>query len=141
MARKAAQMTSLDGRRFRPPDDATGGDVGTDTEFVFHQEDDLIWARYDGGRVRLGYLVGKSDGVHAEFRYTQLLIDGTTANGWSRDRIEVRPDGRVRLHEAWRWESKIGAGSSVLDEVSGAPGGGDVGELGQDPDGGGVELR
>jgi hypothetical protein len=133
-------MTSLDGRRFRPPDDATGGDVGINTEFRFRQDEDMVWAEYEGGRVRRGFLVGTSDGVHVEFRYTQLLTDGTTANGWSRDRIELRPDGRVRLHEAWRWESKVGAGSSVLDELaSGAAGGGDLGQLGEDPDGGSVE--
>jgi hypothetical protein len=131
---------SLEGRRFRPPDNATGGDVSTETEFEFHQDGDLIWARYTGGRVRLGFLVGTSDGTHAEFRYTQVLTDGTTANGRSRDRIELRPDGCVRLHEAWRWESKEGSGSSVLDEVSGAARGGDLGELGEDLDGGGVEI-
>jgi hypothetical protein len=135
-----AETVSLDGRRFRPPDDATGGDVGTDTEFEFHQDDDLIWARYSGGRVRLGFLVGTCDGAYAEFRYTQVLTDGTTANGRSRDRIELLDDGRVRLHEAWRWESKTGAGTSVLDEVSGAAGGGDLGQLGEDLDGGPVEL-
>jgi len=120
-------MTSLDGRRFRPPDDATGGDVGTGTLFRFHQDDDMVWAEYEGGRVRRGYLVGTSVGGYLEFRYTQLLTDGTTANGWSRDRIELLANGLVRLHEAWRWESKIGAGTSVLDEVSGPAGGGDPG--------------
>ena len=135
-----AETVSLDGRRFRPPDDATGGDVGTDTEFEFHQDDDLIWARYSGGRVRLGFLVGTSDGAYAEFRYTQVLTDGTTANGRSRDRIELREDGSVRLHEAWRWESKSGAGTSVLDEVSGDARGGDLGELGEHVASGGLEL-
>jgi hypothetical protein len=134
------QMTSLDGRRFRPPDDATGGDVGMSTEFAFCQDGNMIWASYDGGRVRKGFLVGTSDGVYAEFRYTQLLTDGTTASGWSRDRIETLADGKVRLHEAWRWESKIGAGTSVLNEVSGAAGGGDPGQLGEDSGGHGVQT-
>jgi hypothetical protein len=133
-------MTSLDGRQFSPPDDVTGGDVGVSTQFDFHQEGDMIWALYDGGRVRKGFLVGTSDGVYAEFRYTQLLTDGTTANGWSRDRIETLADGRVRLHEAWRWESKAGAGSSTLDEISGAARRGDVGELGEDTHGDRVEA-
>ena len=133
-------MASLDGRHFRPPDDATGGDVGMSTEFVFHQDGDMIWATYDGGRVRKGFLVGTSDGAYAEFRYTQLLTDGTTASGWSRDRIETLANGNVRLHEAWRWESRAGAGTSVLDQVSGAPGGGDLGELGQDTDGDRVQT-
>jgi hypothetical protein len=113
-------MTSLDGRRFRPPDDVTGGDVDHETEFAFHQDEDMVWAEYAGGRVRKGFLVGRSDGAYLEFRYTQLLTDGSTANGWSRDRIEVRDDGTIRLHEAWRWESRSGAGSSTLDEVPSA---------------------
>jgi hypothetical protein len=133
-------MTTLDGRRFSPPDNVTGGDVGVGTVFEFHQDEDMIWGTYDGGRVRKGFLVGTSNGSYAEFRYTQLLIDGTTANGWSRDRIETLPDGKVRLHEAWRWESKVGAGTSVLDEVSGAAGGGDLGELGEDTDGDRVQA-
>jgi hypothetical protein len=133
-------MTTLDGRRFSPPDNVTGGDVDVNTEFVFHQDGDMIWATYDGGRVRKGFLVGTSNGAYAEFRYTQLLIDGTTANGWSRDRIETLADGTVRLHEAWRWESKVGAGTSVLDEVLGSPRGGDLGELAQDADGDRVEA-
>ncbi len=133
-------MTSLDGRRFRPPDNVTGGDVGVDTEFEFHQDGDLVWARYGGGRVRLGFLVGTSDGKYLEFRYTQLLSDGTTANGWSRDRIELLESGDIRLHEAWRWESKTGAGSSVLVEVSGAASRGDLGELGEDANGATVET-
>ena len=110
-------MTSLDGRRFRPPDNVTGGDVGVATLFVFHQEDDMVWAEYVGGRVRKGFLVGSTDGVYVEFRYTQLLTDGTTANGWSRDRIEMLSDGRMLLHEWWRWESKVGSGTSILAEV------------------------
>jgi hypothetical protein len=133
-------MTSLDGRRFRPPDNVTGGDVGVETEFEFHQAEEVVWARYAGGRVRLGFLVGTSDGRYLEFRYTQLLSDGTTANGWSRDRIETLPTGLLRLHEAWRWESKSGAGSSVLVEVSRDSGGGDLGELGEHLDGAAVET-
>jgi hypothetical protein len=100
----------------------------------------MIWGSYDGGRVRKGFLVGTSDGAYAEFRYTQLLIDGTTASGWSRDRIETLADGRVRLHEAWRWESKSGVGTSVLDEVSGGASGGDLGQLGEDSHGDGVQA-
>lgn len=33
------------------------------------------------------------------------------------DQIEVLDDGRMRLHEDWAWESRDGAGRSVLEEV------------------------
>ena len=33
---------------------AADGDVGSDTVFEYHQEDDLVWAEYAGGSVRPG---------------------------------------------------------------------------------------
>jgi hypothetical protein len=39
-------------------------------------------------------------------------------SGFSVDTIEVVPDGRLRLHEQWEWESREGGGTSILVEVS-----------------------
>jgi hypothetical protein len=30
-------------------------------------------------------------------------------------------DGRLRMHEQWTWDSKPGSGTSVVEEVPGAP--------------------
>ena len=95
----------------------SGGDVDPATEFRFRQSGDMVWGRYSGGRIRMGFLVGTSDGSTLDFRYTQLTTDGATATGHSRDRIERLADGRVRLHEAWAWDSRPGRGTSVLEEV------------------------
>ena len=106
----------LDGRVFRSVGAVDGGQVTPDTEFRFRQSEDMVWGRYSGGAIRMGFFVGTSDGATVRFRYTQLDTSGETASGSSVDRIEVLPDGRVRLHETWAWDSQPGSGTSVLEE-------------------------
>jgi hypothetical protein len=106
----------MDGRVLHSSDAVPGGEVGPDTEFRFRQAGDMVWGRYSGGGIRMGFLVGTSDGATLRFRYTQLNVHGETATGASVDRIEVLDDGRVRLHETWAWDSREGSGTSVLEE-------------------------
>ncbi len=112
-------MASLDGRRFGAVSQVDGGEVDAATVFEYHQDGDLVWARYAGGAaVRLGHLVGLRRGDELEFRYAQLNHKGETLTGHCRSRIEVLADGRLRLHESWRWESRPGAGTSVVEELA-----------------------
>ena len=67
---------SLDGRRFRAASQSSGAEVGAETVFTYHQDGDLIWARYAGGQVRLGHLVGLRRGDELDFRYSQLNTSG-----------------------------------------------------------------
>jgi hypothetical protein len=106
----------LDGRVFAAAEAVAGGQVTPETEFRFRQAGDMVWGRYSGGAIRLGFFVGTSNGQTVRFRYTQLDTDGQTATGSSVDRIEQLPDGRVRLHEQWVWDSRDGEGTSVLEE-------------------------
>jgi hypothetical protein len=108
---------SLDGRRFRSAADVEGGDVGTETVFEYAEADGIVHARYGGGAIRLGFLVGTREGDTLRFRYAQVRADGTTATGRCESRIEALGDGRVRLHETWAWESQDGAGTSVVEEI------------------------
>ena len=108
---------SLDGRRFAAADQAPAGEVDAETVFEYHEDGDLVWARYAGGAVRLGHLVGLRRRDVVEFRYSQLNTSGETSSGFCRSTIEVLAYGRVRLHETWRWESRPGKGTSIVDEV------------------------
>jgi hypothetical protein len=108
---------SLDGRRFRPAADVSGGDVGAQTVFEYVEDAGIVHARYAGGGVRLGFLVGTREGDVLRFRYAQVRGDGSTATGRCESRIEVLEDGRLRLHETWAWESEEGEGTSVVEEV------------------------
>jgi hypothetical protein len=109
---------SVDGRVFRSTANTTGGEVDEETYFRFDQSDDQVHARYKGGAIRLGHLVGRHLGETLEFRYAHLTVEGATATGHSVDRIETLEDGRLRLHEEWEWDSKPGSGSSVLEELT-----------------------
>jgi hypothetical protein len=108
---------SLDGRRFRSVGGVPDGDVGPDTIFSYRQEGEVVHASYRGGTVRLGFLVGTRSGDELSFRYSQLRSDGTTATGRCRSRISVLADGRLRLDEAWAWESHAGSGTSAVEEI------------------------
>lgn len=108
---------SLDGRCFRSAEAVVGGEVGAATRFAYHQHDDLVWARYEGGQVRLGFLVGTRTGDRLDFRYTHVNADGETATGHCASQIVVTGAGCLRLEETWTWESRPGSGTSVLEEV------------------------
>lgn len=108
---------SLDGRQFRPRDTVADGEVSAETLFEYHEEGDVIWARYKGGAVRLGFLVGTRAGDELDFRYTQVNEDGQSASGHCRSEVEVLDDGRLKLYETWEWESRDGRGTCVVEEV------------------------
>ncbi|MEU8183262.1 hypothetical protein AB0B85_06825 [Micromonospora sp. NPDC049044] len=108
---------SLDGRRFRSVTDVVAGEVGTLTVFAYHERAGEVWAEYAGGSIRRGHLVGTRTGDRLDFRYVQLNTDGQTSSGHCVSEVSVLPDGRVRLHETWSWESRAGSGSSVVEEV------------------------
>jgi hypothetical protein len=112
-----APFPSLDGRRFRALANSPGGQVSADTEFVFSQDGRVVHARYGGGPIAVGFLVGVGDGHTIEFRYVHVDHDREISSGRSRDTVEVLPDGRLRLHERWEWESQDGGGTSVLEEI------------------------
>ena len=107
---------SLDGRRFRSVRNE-GGEVDAGTTFEYHEEGDLVWARYDGGAIRLGFLVGLREGDSLVARYAQVTTDGETATGRTESRVEVLGDGRLRLREDWSWDSRPGSGTSVVEEI------------------------
>jgi hypothetical protein len=93
------------------------GEATADTVFEYHETDGVIWARYEGGPVLLGFLVGTRDGDRLEFRYSQLNDKGETSSGRCSSTVSVLRDGRVRLDQDWAWESKPGAGQDAIEEL------------------------
>ncbi|WP_234359485.1 bifunctional helix-turn-helix transcriptional regulator/GNAT family N-acetyltransferase [Plantactinospora sp. BC1] len=110
-------LPSLDGRRFRAVAEVDGGEVGAATVFDYRERGGEISAVYSGGSIRSGHLVGTRDGDSLDFRYVQLNTAGHTSTGHCRSRISLLPDGRLRLHETWTWESREGSGTSTVEEI------------------------
>jgi len=115
--------SSLDGRWFVDVSAERTGDVGDGTRFGYHEDaDGTVWARYAGGSVRLGFLVGTRAGDELDFRYAHVTVDGDTATGHCSSTVEKLDDGRLRLHETWEWDSRPGHGTSTLEEEAGGQG-------------------
>ena len=79
----------------------------------------IVTCRYSGGRIVSGQLIALVDaGGRLDMRYHPMNDRGEGMTGVCRSTLELLPDGRIRLHEAWRWTSGDGSsGSSVLEEV------------------------
>ena len=112
-----ALLPSLEGKLFAALECAEAGEVSSETVFEYHESDGVVWARYAGGAIRLGFLVGKRAGDRLEFRYSHVNDSGETAGGVCASLISRGEDGRLLLAERWRWESKPGEGTSILCEV------------------------
>jgi len=110
-------VPSLDGRVFRAVENADGEVSAGETLFHYSQDADLVHARYEGGGIRMGFLVGTRDGDALDFRYAHVNAGGETATGQCATRISVLGDGRLRLDETWAWDSRAGSGTSVVEEV------------------------
>lgn len=112
-------MTTLDfnGRRMCTVSTATSGVVSSDTVLVFEQVRDVVSARYRGGSVVDGYLIGRLDADTLKFRYVQADVDGNLDAGVSTGTIERMADGRLRLIERFQWLTRPESGTNVFEEM------------------------
>ncbi|WP_051812860.1 hypothetical protein [Kitasatospora sp. MBT63] len=110
-------LPSVDGLVFAPVGPAEHGEVDGSTRFAYREQDGVVWASYAGGEIVHGRLVGTRAGDTLKFRYVQLNRGGETAGGHCVSLLSRLPDGRLRLDETWRWESRGGSGTSAVEEV------------------------
>ncbi len=96
---------------------AENGVVNADTVFEFSQSDDWVTARYSGGKIVHGYLVGRVDGSAFAFRYCQCDTDGHLDGGQSNCELERRADGGIRIVERFFWESRGEEGVNIIEDL------------------------
>jgi hypothetical protein len=121
LERRRAKMSEFNyhERIFAPLSNSEGGEVSSATVFRYRQKDDVVWATYEGGEVAFGTLVARvlADGS-LDMRYSHVNRRGELMTGRCRSTPELLPDGRLRLHERWRWTSGDGSeGESVVEEL------------------------
>ena len=106
-------------RRFVPVSNSANGEVSPEVVFHYIQSGRIVTCGYAGGRIVSGQLIALVDDEGClDMRYHEVNDRGELMTGWCRSTPEVLPDGRIRLHEEWRWTSGDGSsGSSVLEEV------------------------
>lgn len=110
---------SLHGVRMRVTSGAEAAAVSSDTVFEFEQTGNIFSARYRGGQIADGYLIGifLSDGK-LEFRYVQADRNGRIDAGVSTGALTRLPDGRLRLVENFRWSTRPESGQNVFEEAN-----------------------
>lgn len=110
----------LDRRIFTVSDRDGPGDCTSGTLFRYRQDGARIWATYEGGGVRFGTLVGTvTEKNTIAACYQHLNAAGVLRAGVCNTTPEILADGRLRLHERWRWlAGGDGHGEATVDEVN-----------------------
>ena len=118
-------MIDLDGRHMYVSSTGAAGVVGADTRLDFVQRGSRVAARYGGGRVERGWLVGALSGTGLTFRYVQRETSGHMHGGHSVCTVRRLADGRIRIMERFTWTTRTGSGTNVFDEIVPRPGAGE----------------
>lgn len=95
------------------------GDVNGATRFYYQQKGKVITAKYEGGIVQVGSIVGQMIG-HNEFEicYQHLTLNGELKTGQCKTKIELLDNDVIKLIEEWQWlNGDLSTGHSELIEV------------------------
>lgn len=106
-------------KKFRPVQNTENGETSAETIFHYKQEGNILTSEYAGGKIVKGHLIGLVDEAGAiDMRYHQVNDQGELMTGTCQSKPEVLPNGKIRLHETWRWTSgDESAGSSIIEEI------------------------
>ena len=106
-------------KRFKPVQNSENGETSEDTIFEYHQEGNILTSEYSGGQIKKGHLIGLVDEEgNIEMRYHQVNIKGELMTGVCFSTPEILANGKIRLHEAWKWTSgDCSKGNSILEEI------------------------
>lgn len=106
-------------RVFKPVSNSENGEVDTETIFHYQQKDNIVTCSYSGQKIKYGQLIAVVDQNGAmDMRYHQINNSGKLMTGICQSTPEVLSNGKIRLHEQWKWTSgDLSEGTSVLEEV------------------------
>ena len=106
-------------KRFRAIQNSEQGEVEEGLIFHYQQHGNIVTCTYSGGPIVAGHLIALVDEKgQLDMRYHQVNVEGALRTGLCHSTPEILPNGKVRLHERWRWTSAPEAeGTSILEEV------------------------
>ncbi|WP_017257623.1 hypothetical protein [Pedobacter arcticus] len=105
-------------KKFRPISGSPNSETTQETIFVYQQEQNVLTSEYSGGEILKGHLIGLvNDDGSIEMCYHQVNLSGELMTGICFSKPELLPNGKIRLHERWKWTSgDFSEGESVLEE-------------------------
>lgn len=108
---------NLDGVRMAVSTSGVHSAVNASTVLTFEQQGNVVSARYRGGQIVDGYLIGRLEGFTLHFRYVQADLDGRLDAGVSEGALDRLADGRLRLVEHYQWLTRPERGTNTFEEV------------------------
>jgi hypothetical protein len=93
------------------------GVVDAKTRLYFIQKGSRVFARYAGGRVKRGCIVGTISESELVFRYTQLEGSGQIHCGRSVCEVQWSEEAGLRVIEHFTWSSRCGGGTNIFAEI------------------------
>ena len=112
-------MINYNDKLFRVVTNTSNAEVNPETVFHYQQNGFLVSATYSGGSILFGHLIGlaDADGI-MDLRYHHVNDSGELMTGICISKPEVLDNGKIRLHEHWRWTcGDESEGQSIVEEV------------------------
>lgn len=112
-------LNLLDNKVFISLINTANGDVNSATRFYYSQKGLVITAKYEGGMIQIGSIVGKvlSD-FEFEIYYQHLTVAKELRIGQCKTKIELLDNDVIKLIEDWQWlNGDLSTGHSELIKV------------------------
>ncbi|AUC77056.1 n-acetylglutamate synthase [Olleya sp. Bg11-27] len=106
-------------KNFKPVTNSDNAETSAETIFKYKQNGAILTAKYSGGQIIEGHLIGIVDQKGCiDMRYHQINKKGELMTGVCQSKPEIMANGKIRLHENWTWTSGDQSnGSSILEEI------------------------
>ena len=111
-------MINYNNKSFRPISNSENGETSCETVFHYKQRGNILSSEYSGGKIKYGHLIGLVDpNGTIEMRYHQVNDKGELMTGICVSKPEILANGKIRLHESWKWTSgDQSKGESIIIE-------------------------
>ena len=111
-------MINYNNKSFRPISNSENGETSNETVFHYKQTGNILSSEYSGGKIKYGHLIGLVDANGTiEMRYHQVNDKDQLMTGICFSKPEILANGKIRLHESWKWTSgDQSKGESIIEE-------------------------
>lgn len=111
-------MINYNNKSFRPISNSENGETSNETVFHYKQRGNILSSEYSGGKIKYGHLIGLVDANGTiEMRYHQVNDKDKLMTGICVSKPEILANGKIRLHESWKWTSgDQSKGESIIEE-------------------------
>ena len=111
-------MINYNNKIFRPIVNSENSETSNETVFTYKQVGNILTSEYSGGKIIAGHLIGVVDkNGNIGMSYHQVNDKNEIMTGICNSKPEILENGKIRLHENWKWTSgDKSKGKSTIEE-------------------------